>query len=130
MNRTFLLFLSCNGFAAAVNFGTRLMFSLVMPYVSAVVCAYLIGMITAFVLSRAFVFQGGHGSVGGQVIRFVMINILAVFQTLVVSVSFACYFLPWFGWTWQSESVAHGIGVVVPAITSYFGHKYWSFRHV
>jgi len=29
---------------------------------------------------------------------------------------------------WHGETMVHGIGVVVPVVTSYFGHKRWTFR--
>jgi len=55
------------------------------------------------------------------------VNIAALAQTLLVSLALSGWILPWVGWRWQPESVAHVIGVIVPVFTSYLGHKRWSF---
>ena len=34
---------------------------------------------------------------------------------------------PAVGFTWHGETVAHVIGVLVPVVTSYLGHKHFSF---
>jgi putative flippase GtrA len=129
MTRQFLLFLCCNGFAAGVNFGSRFFFSVFTPYSVAIILAYGCGMVTAFVLSRAFVFDANGSGWKNQAFRFLIVNIAAIFQTLAVSIGCAHFLFPKVDWTWHPEAVAHGIGVAVPAVTSYFGHKYWSFRH-
>jgi putative flippase GtrA len=98
-----------------------------MPYVAAIVLAYCIGMATAFVLNRRFVFTGTDTPVVRQAGWFVLVNLAAVAQTLVVSLLLARWGLPAIGWDWQVETVAHAFGVAVPVVTSYFGHKWLSF---
>ena len=127
MSRQFLLFLACNGFAAGINFGSRFAFSAIAPFPLAVVFAYLCGMATAFALSRWIVFGASEGGWRGQAVRFALVNGVAIVQTVAVSLFLAEWVLPYLGWTWQSEAVAHAMGVVVPVVTSYLGHKYWSF---
>src|SRR5262245_57682609 len=83
--RRFVLFVLAGGTAALANFGSRIGLSLVMPYVPAIVVAYCIGMLTAFVLNRAFVFTDAGTRMRHQVFWFVVVNLLAVAQTLAIS---------------------------------------------
>ena len=56
-SRQFVMFLITGGLAAAVNFGSRILYNQWMGFSAAIVLAYITGMITAFVLARIFVFQ-------------------------------------------------------------------------
>ena len=49
-------------------------------------------------------------------------------QTWLVSVSLRTWLLPLLGIMVLRDLIAHGIGVTVPVLSSYFGHKYISFR--
>ena len=124
----FLKFLAVGGFAAAVNFFSRIEFSHYMRYSAAIVLAYLLGMITAFVFNRLLVFRHTTNALLVQASWFVVINVLALLQTLAISLIMVNWGLPRIGWSWQPELVAHAFGVAVPVITSYFGHKHFSFR--
>ena len=123
----FLRFLVVGGFAAAVNFGSRIVLSHWLPYVTAIVSAYLLGLVTAFVLNRLFVFTGATNRLHLQMFWFVMVNAVALLQTLLVSLLFKYVVLPWLGIGWHAEEIAHAFGVVTPIFTSYFGHKHFSF---
>jgi putative flippase GtrA len=126
--RRFGLFIIAGGLAAAANYGSRFGFSLWFSYPVAIVCAYLIGMAVAFVLMRQYVFEGGGKALGPQVVMFGLVNLLAVLQTLVVSLVLARWFLPSVGVTAHVEAIAHAFGVAVPLVTSYIGHKRATFR--
>ena len=128
MKHTFPRFLVAGGIAALANMGSRWLLDFVLPYVPSIVLAYLVGMVTAFLLNRRFVFTGAGNALRQQVLWFTLINLAAVAQTLLVSVALAWYLLPWLGWRWQPETVAHVVGVMVPVFTSYLGHKRFSFR--
>ena len=52
MSRQFLAFLLTGGTAAAVNFGSRILYNRWMDFSSAVVLAYLTGMVTASWMPR------------------------------------------------------------------------------
>jgi putative flippase GtrA len=127
-SRQFLAFLLTGGLAAAVNFGTRILFSLWMGYSAAIVLAYLVGMITAFLLARQFVFKDGKQALHHSAMYFVLVNAVAVLQTWAVSVGLALHVLPALGVTRFTAEIAHAVGVVVPVFTSYLGHKHLSFR--
>lgn len=127
-SRQFLVFLLTGGCAAAVNFGARILFNRAMPFSSAVICAYLAGMVTAFVLARLFVFRDSGQAVHRAAGYFVLVNLVAIAQTWAVSMLLLHRVLPWLGIAAHAREIAHGIGVVVPVFTSYLGHKHVSFR--
>jgi putative flippase GtrA len=123
------MFLLAGGFAAAVNWGSRIIYNIWMPYSAAIVVAYITGMITAFVLTKLFVFTRSTQSTGRSVFFFTLVNLVAVLQTWAVSVGLAYYVFPRAGITWHARDLAHLVGVIVPVFTSYIGHKKWSFKH-
>lgn len=127
-SKQFLLFLLTGGTAALVNFGSRIVYNQWCEYALAIIFAYLTGMVTAFVLARAFVFQGSSQSLHQSALRFVLVNLVAVLQTWLISMALAHYGLPAMGITRFVPELAHAVGVVVPVFTSYLGHKHWSFR--
>ncbi len=128
MSRQFLAFLITGGFAAAVNFGSRILYNQWVEFSSAVILAYLTGMITAFLLARAFVFTDSSQSVKRSATFFVLVNAVAVLQTWGISMVLAYYVLGWLGITRFVPEIAHAVGVAVPVFTSYLGHKRWSFK--
>jgi putative flippase GtrA len=127
-SRQFLVFLLTGGFAAAVNFGSRILYNRAMPFSSAVICAYITGMITAFVLARLFVFKESRQATHRAAGWFILVNVVAVAQTWAISMLLVKWVLPAMGVTAFAREIAHGIGVVVPVFTSYLGHKHFSFR--
>ncbi|MEE7546089.1 GtrA family protein [Xanthomonas sp. Kuri4-1] len=127
LSRQFLLFILAGGLAAAVNFGSRIILSQWLHYVPSIVAAYLLGMVTAFTLNRMFVFNHADNPLHHQVAWFVTINLAAVVQTVAISLLLARWLLPTLGLDFHNETIAHAIGVAVPVVTSYIGHKHLSF---
>ena len=128
MSRQFIIFLVTGGLAAAVNFGSRILYNQWVSFSVSVVLAYLTGMVTAFVLARYFVFTESSQSMQRSALWFVVVNIVAVIQTWVISMLLAYYLLPRMGFSRFIPEIAHAIGVVVPVFTSYLGHKRFSFK--
>lgn len=128
MKRQVVLFLVAGGIAAAANFGSRVLLSQVLTYVPAIIIAYIIGMITAFLLNRAFVFKNPVNSVGTQAAWFIVINLFAVAQTVLISLLLTHWLSVWLTSREIAETIAHAVGVVFPVFTSFAGHKYLSFR--
>jgi putative flippase GtrA len=128
VSRQFLTFLLTGAIAAAVNFGSRIVLSHWLNYSAAILLAYVAGMITAFLLARAFVFPGGQQDIHRSILFFIAVNLIAVAQTWAVSMAMARAVLPALGVATFVPEIAHACGVVVPVFTSYLGHKYWSFR--
>lgn len=128
MSVQFGSFLVTGGIAALVNFGSRILFDQWMNYSASIVLAYLSGMVTAFLLARAFVFTESRQSTAQSLLWFAAVNIFAVLQTWAISLILARHVLPWAGFTSHVETIAHGIGIMVPVVSSYYGHKHFTFR--
>jgi putative flippase GtrA len=128
LSRQFMMFLLTGGTAAAVNFGSRILYSHWLGFSSAVIFAYITGMIVAFILAKLFVFKEGQQSTRRSISFFILVNAVAILQTWAISMAFAYYLLPTLGITVFVREIAHATGVFVPVFTSYIGHKRWSFR--
>lgn len=128
ISRQFLVFVVAGGVAAAANFGSRILLGRVMPYVPSIIAAYAIGMATAFLLNRRFVFTTTDTKLGHQTFWFTVVNALAVAQTVLISLLFARWVFPQVGMGFHPATIAHGIGVAVPVFTSFVGHKALTFR--
>lgn len=127
MNLQFLKFLVTGGFAALVNLASRYALNFVVPFEIAVVLAYFLGMIVAYLLMRRFVFGASDRSAASEMRRFVVVNLVAFTLVWVISVSLARIVFPEAGMTWHADDIAHFIGVLVPAVTSYIGHRFYTF---
>lgn len=128
ITRRFVLFLVAGGVAALANIGARIAFNTLLPYVPSIVLAYCVGMLTAFVLNRLFVFTKPSNALHQQVLWFLAVNAAAVLQTVVISVVLARWVFPAVDMAFHPATLAHVIGVLVPVVTSYLGHKHLTFR--
>ena len=128
MTRQFLLFLVSGGIAAALNWGSRFLFSRWMAFEWAVVCAYGVGMATAFILMRTLAFDGRGKPAIPQAGRFALVNAAALAQTWIVSVAMTRWVLPFVGITAHAEALGHLVGVLFPVFTSYIAHRKYTFR--
>ena len=128
MSRQFLVFLITGSIAAGVNFCSRILYSLWLDFSTAVILAYLTGMVTAFILAKMFVFKESEQAIHHSAMFSVLVNAVAALQTWGISIGLAHYLLPAMGVTFFPLEIAHAVGVAVPVVTSYIGHKRWSFR--
>src|SRR5258706_6262783 len=106
-----------------MNWGSRFVFSMWMPFELAVVFAFLVGLLTGFVLMRAFVFAGSGRPVLGQAGRYVVVNAAALAPTLVVSVLLARWLLPAIGVREHAEALRHPVGGPFPVAARYFAPR-------
>lgn len=121
-------FLLLGGVAAGVNWISRFAWSLIAPFELAVIVAHATGMAVAFVLFRAFVFPGSPLPAAVQMRNFLVVNLVGMGVAWVTAVSLAKLLFPAVGLTWHAEAIAHGVAVLTPAATSWFGHRHVSFR--
>jgi len=126
--KQFAFFLISGGLAAGLNWGSRFLFSEFVRFEVAVVLAFLVGLLSGFILMRVFVFNGAGRPIVPQVGKYVAVNLFALVQTLLISLVLARWVLPSFGIVEHAEALAHLVGVLVPVVTSYFGHKFLTFR--
>jgi putative flippase GtrA len=127
MSGQFLRFLSTGGLAAVVNLLSRRELNKLMSFEIAVVLAYLLGMITAYVLARRFVFQASGRPVVSELKRFAIVNVFSLVLVWSISVGLANHLFPVIGLIWHPDDIAHFIGVAAPAVVSYFGHRAYTF---
>jgi putative flippase GtrA len=113
--------------AAAVNILARILFNRIFNYETSIALAFPVALTFAFVLNRHLVFSAAGGQASTQYIRFLIVNLLALAQTMLISVLLARWIFPAIGYTWNKETIAHAIGVAIPIFTSYLGHKHFSF---
>lgn len=121
-------FLLAGGFAALVNFFSRIFYNQWMPFSVAIVVAYITGMAFAYLIMRMMIFTTAKNSVYKSIFFFVLINLLAIVQTWLVSMIIFIIVLPHFMVSTFTKEISHACGVIFPVFTSYFGHKYLSFK--
>ncbi|HTV32051.1 MAG TPA: GtrA family protein [Methylocella sp.] len=122
-------FLALGGCAAAVNWLSRFPLETVMPFSVAVIAAYMVGMVVAFTLFRRFVFPASPQPLEQQVKFFVLVNLAGIAQVWAVSMTLVYYLFPAVGFIGPlSEPIGHGLAIGVPTISSYFGHRFFTFR--
>lgn len=124
----FVRFLLCGGLAAGLNWASRFLFSIWMPFEYAVVAAFFVGLFSGYILMRFYVFEAKKASELLKITKYVGINMLALLQTLVISVILLRWFFPAMGISDHADALAHLVGVLMPVVTSYFGHKLITFR--
>jgi putative flippase GtrA len=121
-------FLLLGGFSAGVNLVARFVLQPALGFELAVLVAYLIGMVVAYNLFRVFVFGATERGVGSEFWRFTLVNMVALAVVWVISVGLARAVFPAVGFTWLADDIAHFIGVLSPAVTSWIGHKRYTFK--
>lgn len=122
------LFLITGVFAAACNFLSRIIFNNWFNYSTSIILAYLIGMITAFLLNKKIVFKETSQQLHISILYFTIINLFGIFQTWLVSLVVNSYLSPYFVTKSYSEMFAHAVGLSFPFFFSYLGHKKFSFK--
>ena len=65
-----------------------------MPYEWAIVFAFLVGLTVGFLLMRGYVFNAQGRPVARQVAVYVLVNLFALLQTLLVSIALERWLLP------------------------------------
>lgn len=115
-------------FAAFLNILSRFVFSFYLNYYTSIIFAYVIGMVTAFLLMRRFVFSFSKKPLRYQFMKFVLVNMFNLTLTLIVS---AVLFYLLSSLVLNDEFrglVSHSVGVLMPIIISFLAHKYYSFN--
>ena len=122
----FLRFIAIGGIAALANLVSRYLLDFLLPFETAVVLAYGVGMVVAFILFRSAMFQR-HDVNRALILRFVWVNVFGATLAWAVSSVMARQVLPAIGWTFHPFEAAHVCGVAAPAISSYFLHKHYTY---
>jgi putative flippase GtrA len=124
----FSKFILVGGLAAAANFLSRFLFNQFVPYVPSIVLAFFVGLITGFVMMRAFVFSGRSNAPTRQASYYLLVNLVGLVLTVVVSVAVAKLAALIFRDTAFDEAAGHLVGVASPVLLSFYAHKKLTFR--
>lgn len=125
----FLRFLVVGGAAAVANWVARLVLSRWLSFGWAVVAAYAIGMLAAFLLNRHYVFPRSTRPVALQARDFVVINAVSFPVVWIASISLDVG-LRALGMTRFTQELAHAVAVALPAVVSFLLYKFVAFRDV
>lgn len=127
-SRVFVLFVIVGGAAAALNVGSRSVIERYTSFEIAVVLAFPIATIFAYLANRTFVFGSSGAPWHLEYGRFLLVNLAALIQVWLVSVGLVKIIFPSIQFYWHPETIGHGIGVLSPVVTSYYAHKHFSFK--
>lgn len=130
LSREFVIFILTGGLAASANFLSRIALSsyLGMDFYLAVIIAYIIGMVIAYILFKIVVFKKNDNEISlkKSIMFFCIVNLIGILLTFCLS-NFLYYVLLKNLHFFRAE-ISHGIGIMLPAVSSYIGHKYFSFK--
>lgn len=127
-SRQFLKFLLAGGTAALLQWLSRFAFSHVVDFAWAVALAYLVGLATAFVLNKLFVFGASGRPVTTEMTYFALVNAVSFPIVWGVSILFGVFLLPQFLSRPLAEALGNAIGIVSPVGLSFLLHKFVTFR--
>ena len=123
----FLKFVVAAGLSVPVNLGSRILFSRAMSFEAAIVLSHVCGMVTAYLLTKLFVFEPSGRKAASELSRFAVVNLASVAQTWIVAVGLVRFVFPALGVVRGAELLAHGTGLAFTAFTSFYGHRHFSF---
>jgi putative flippase GtrA len=121
-------FVVVGGISALLNWSSRFLFSIWLSYELSIVLSFFIGLTSGFLLMKIFVFQKSEKPFFQQAAYFLGVNMLALALTWTISVYLAKTLFPAIGFRNGADGMAHLIGISAPIMTSYFGHKYLTFK--
>ena len=125
--RQFILFIITGGTSAIINILSRIILSNFFRFEIAILIAYGIGMITAFLLAKRFVFLNSNKSIKKSFPAFALVNLLSVLQTFFISKYIRIFLINIFNNIIIIDFISHLCGVIFPIFSSFFGHKYITF---
>lgn len=125
--RQFLGFVAVGGTAALLHWLARIAFSHWLPFSLAVVLAYVVGMLVAFLLNSFFVFQRSTRPRSRQARDFVIINLASFPVVWAASISLERA-LRTFGLVHYTEALAHAIAISLPMLATFLIYKFYAFK--
>jgi len=123
----FIKFVVAAGLSVPVNLGSRILFSRAMPFEIAIVLSHVCGMLTAYLLTKLFVFAPSGRNAASELSRFALVNLASVAQTWIVAVGLVRFVFPALGVVRATELLAHAMGLAFASITAFYGHRRFSF---
>ena len=129
-HRQFVRFVVAAGASVPVNLAARVLFSRWVDYGVAVLLAHVVGMVTAYTLTRLFVFERSGRRIRAELGRFALVNVFSATLTWAISVGLVDLVFPATGMHTQPELIGHVIGLGCASVASFVGHRRFSFGKV
>ncbi len=126
--RQFILFVITGGTSAIINILSRMFLSNFFRFEIAILISYGVGMITAFFLAKRYVFLNSNKSTRKSFPAFALVNLISVLQTFFVSIFIKNWLMIFFDNLSLIELISHTCGLGILVFTSFYGHKYISFK--
>ena len=126
--RQFILFIITGGTSAIINILSRIILSNFFRFEIAILISYGIGMITAFSLAKRYVFLNSNKSIRKSFPAFALVNLISVLQTFLVSIFIKNWLIIFFNNLLFIELISHTCGLGILVFTSFYGHKYITFK--
>jgi putative flippase GtrA len=128
LSEQFGRFLIAGGVALLLHWLSRFVFNWYVDFGWAIVLAYLVGIVVAFVLNKIFVFPYSGRSLNFELFFFFFVNV-AAFPFVWV----AAYVLgEWVFVHWMPKQIAlafgHAIAISLPVFVNFVLHKFITFR--
>jgi putative flippase GtrA len=127
LTKQFLRFLAVGGLAAFLHWLARLFLSVWLPFSWAVIIAYAVGMVVAFLLNSIFVFPKSEKARHVQARDFVLVNLSFFPLVWLVSVQVNNW-LKILGMISHSEELAHAIAIPLPMLATFLIYKFFAFK--
>jgi putative flippase GtrA len=124
----FARFILVGGTAALLHWLSRIAINQFTTFGWAVVLAYPVGIIVAFVLNKLFVFPGSRRSRKFEVSFFFLVNILAFPLVWAIAYILGENILASLMPLQLALAIGHGVGVAAPVLVSFLLHKFITFR--
>ena len=128
VTKEFPLFVLAGSIAALINIISRIILTIFLDFEISVFISYLLAMITSFLLQRKYVFKSTKKSYKRSIAGFLLVHFVTLLQVWIVSFLLKFWLINFISSVSIVEFIAHGFGLGIPAFTSYYGHKYITFR--
>ena len=124
----FARFLAVGGVALVCHWLSRFAFNIFVSYAWAIVLAYLVGILVAFVLNKIYVFPYSQRSLNFEVSFFFLVNIAAFPVVWAVAYVLGEWLLVDYFPRQVALALAHGFAITLPVFVNYALHKLVTFR--
>ena len=123
----FIGFVSVGLFAALLHWAARIFLSYWLSFSYAVMIAYCVGMIVAFVLNRFFVFPKSNRPISKQARDFTLTNLLffPVVWLLAIKINNKLFTM---GVSIYNEEISHAVAISIPMLATFLIYKFFAFK--
>lgn len=127
--KQFVSFMAVGGLAAFLHWLSRIFLSHWLSFSWAVIVAYGIGMLIAFMLNSFFIFPASNKSKITQARDFILTNV-CFFPVVWLSAIEINNALQFFGVALYTEAISHGIAVGLPMFATFLIYKFIAFKEI